>query len=297
MTAVLNEPLNEPPVVDDEDEPAVKPPRPYQLLPTVLLAIGALVILIPLYFILAMSLKTGADSDAGAGFAFPFDPAFGNFGKAWVMVNAPVAFMWSVVISAIAVTGNILIPAMFAWAVVRNWETKLFRFSFIGLLAGMFIPFVVLVLPQIKLMAALGLDNPFGVGILHIMFGLAFNSLMFSAFIRNLPVELEESAAIDGATTFEIFRKIVFPLLKPMAATVGIFSFLGSWNDYMMPSLIIASTNQQTLPVVQAAYNNALTQDINVAFASYTLAMIPAIIGYLVGQRWIIAGVMRGAIK
>ena len=291
MTAVLNEP----PVVDDE--PALKPPRPYQMLPTVLLAIGALVILVPLYFILAMSLKTGADSAAGAGFAFPFDAAFGNFAKAWKMVNAPVAFFWSVVISAIAITGSILIPAMFSWAVVRNWESRLFRLSFIGLLAGMFIPFVVLVLPQIKLMAALGLDNPFGVGILHIMFGLAFNSLMFSAFIRNLPVELEESAAIDGATTFQIFRKVVFPLLKPMAATVGIFSFLGSWNDYMMPSLIIASTNQQTLPVVQAAYNNALTQDINVAFASYTLAMIPAIIGYLVGQRWIIAGVIRGAIK
>lgn len=129
------------------------------------------------------------------------------------------------------------------------------------------------------------------------MFGLAFNTLMFSAFIRNLPEELEESAALDGATTFQIYRKIVFPLLTPMAATVGIFSFLGSWNDFMMPSLIIADTNQQTLPVVQNAYNSSLTLDINIAFASYALAMIPAIVGYLVGQRWIIAGVMRGAIK
>ena len=280
-----------------EEGPALKPPRPYNLTATTVLAIGSLVVLVPLYFIISMSLKKGLNSDAGAGFAFPTNPAFENYAQAWEMVNAPVAFTWSVVISAVAVIGNILIPAMFAWAVVRNWEHKLFRFSFIALLAGMFIPFVVLVLPQIKLMAWLGLANPWGVAILHIMFGLAFNSLMFSAYIRNLPVELEESAALDGASTFQIFRKVVFPLLTPMAATVGIFAFLGSWNDYMMPSLIIADVTQQTLPVVQASYRDALTLDINVAFASYALAMIPAIVGYLIGQRWIIAGVMRGAIK
>lgn len=282
---------------DIDEGPALKPPRPYNLTTTTILAIGSLVVLVPLYFILSMSLKKGLNSDAGAGFAFPLNPAFGNFAEAWEMVNAPVAFTWSVVISAIAVVGNILIPSMFAWAVVRNWEHKLFRYSFIALLAGMFIPFVVLVLPQIKLMAWLGLANPWGVAVLHIMFGLAFNSLMFSAYIRNLPVELEESAALDGATTFQIFRKVVFPLLTPMAATVGIFAFLGSWNDYMMPSLIIGDVTQQTLPVVQASYRDALSLDINVAFASYALAMIPAIVGYLIGQRWIIAGVMRGAIK
>ena len=295
MTTITEEPGAEAP--GSADAPPVKLPRRYNPVTTTVLAVGSLIILVPLYFILAMSLKTGANSGAGAGFAFPFDAAWGNYPKAWETVNAPTAFTWSVIISAIAVAGNIFIPSMFAWAVVRNWDHKFFRYSFMGLLAGMFIPFVVLVLPQIKLMAQLGLDNPFGVAILHIMFGLAFNSLMFSAYIRNLPVELEESAALDGATQFQIFRKVVFPLLMPMAATVGIFAFLGSWNDYMMPSLIIADVTQQTLPVVQASYRDALQTDLNVAFASYALAMIPAIIGYLIGQRWIIAGVMRGAIK
>lgn len=279
------------------EPPPLAPPRPYRLLPTTILAIGSLVVLVPLYFVLAMALKSGANSDAGAGFALPTDPAFGNFATAWELVNAPRAFGWSVFISAVAVAGNIFLPSMFAWAVVRNWEFRFFRLCFISLLGAMFIPFVVLVLPQIKLMSALGLDNPLGVAILHIMFGLSFNSLLFAAYIRNLPEELEESAALDGATPFQVFRKIVFPLLLPMAATVGIFSFLGSWNDYMMPSLIISDVEKQTLPVVQASYQNSLTLDINVAFASYALAMIPAVVGYLVGQRWIIAGVMRGAIK
>ena len=291
MTAILNRPDT------SEDELSIKPPRRYSLKTTTVLAVGSLVVLVPLYFIFAMSLKTGANSDAGAGFAFPFNPAFSNYSKAWEMVNAPVAFAWSVFISAIVIAGSVLLPAMVAWAVVRNWDSKFFKISFIYLLAAMFIPFTVLVLPQIKLMALFGLDNPLGVAILHIMFGLAFNSLMYAAFIRNLPVELEESASMDGATQFQIFRKIVFPLLLPMAATIGIFAFLSSWNDYMMPSLIIANVKQQTLPVVQASYNTSLTLDINVAFASYALAMIPAIVGYLIGQRWIIGGIMRGAIK
>jgi raffinose/stachyose/melibiose transport system permease protein len=291
MTAILDRPDT------SEDAPPFKPPRRYSLKTTTVLAVGSLVVLVPLYFIFAMSLKTGANSDAGAGFAFPWDPAFSNYSKAWEMVNAPVAFAWSVFISAIVIAGSVLLPAMVAWAVVRNWDSKFFKISFIYLLAAMFIPFTVLVLPQIKLMAMLGLANPLGVAILHIMFGLSFNSLMYAAFIRNLPVELEESASIDGATQFQIFRKVVFPLLLPIAATIGIFAFLSSWNDYMMPSLIIANVKQQTLPVVQASYNTSLTLDINVAFASYALAMIPAIVGYLIGQRWIIGGIMRGAIK
>ena len=291
MTAMLHRPD------PTADARPVKPPRRYSLKVTTVLAVGSLVVLVPLYFILAMSLKMGANSDAGAGFAFPFDPAFSNYSKAWEMVNAPVAFAWSVFISAIVIAGSVVLPAMVAWAVVRNWDSKFFKFSFIYLLGAMFIPFTVLVLPQIKLMAMFGLDNPLGVAILHIMFGLSFNSLMYAAFIRNLPVELEESASMDGATQFQIFRKIVFPLLLPMAATIGIFAFLGSWNDYMMPSLIISNVKQQTLPVVQASYNSSLTLDMNVAFASYALAMIPAVVGYLIGQRWIIGGIMRGAIK
>ena len=291
MTVMLNRPDT------PEDARPIKLPRRYSLKTTTVLAVGSLVVLVPLYFIFAMSLKTGANSDAGAGFAFPWNPAFSNYSKAWEMVNAPVAFAWSVFISAIVIAGSVVLPAMVAWAVVRNWDSKFFKFSFIYLLAAMFIPFTVLVLPQIKLMALFGLANPLGVAILHIMFGLSFNSLMYAAFIRNLPVELEESASIDGATQFQIFRKVVFPLLLPMAATIGIFAFLSSWNDYMMPSLIISNVKQQTLPVVQASYNSSLTLDINVAFASYALAMIPAIVGYLIGQRWIIGGIMRGAIK
>ena len=161
----------------------------------------------------------------------------------------------------------------------------------------MFIPFPVVALPQVKLLASIGLGNPFGVGILHVMFNLAFNVLLFSAFIRSIPVELEESARLDGCSTLQTFRKVVLPLLAPMAATVGIFAFLQSWNDFMMPQLITANPKWQTLPVVQYLFQNQFTTNFNVAFASYLMALLPTLVAFLIAQRWVVSGIMRGSIK
>src|SRR5699024_11713056 len=118
------------------------------------------------------------------------------------------------------------------------------------------IPFPVVALPQIKLTVILGLDNPLGVIILHIAFHLAFNILLFTAFLRTLPIELEESMRIDGAGTWKVFWRLVLPLLAPMCATVGIFAFIHSWNDFMMPSMIIADPNLQTIPVLQNMFQD-----------------------------------------
>ena len=161
----------------------------------------------------------------------------------------------------------------------------------------MFIPFPVVALPQVKLMAAIGLDDPFGVGILHIMFQLAFNVLLFSAYIRGIPVELEESARIDGCSTWQTFRRVVLPLLTPIAATVGIFAFLQSWNDFMMPQLVTANPKWQTLPVVQYLFQDQFTGNFNVAFASYLMALLPTLVVFLIAQRWVVSGIMRGSIK
>ena len=197
----------------------------------------------------------------------------------------------------IAVVGEILVSALAAWSIVRNWGHWQFRATFIYLMLALFIPFPVVALPQVKLTAALGLDNPFGVAILHIMFQLAFNVLLFSAFIRSIPEELEESARMDGATTFTVYRKVVLPLLAPMAATVGIFAFLQSWNDFMMPQLITANPKFQTLPVTQYLFQGQFTTNFNIAFASYLMALLPTLVAFLIAQRWVVSGIMRGSIK
>ncbi len=264
---------------------------------TLVVGIISLIVLILLYFAIAMALKSPAQTGTGTGFTFPWPIEWGNFRAAWDLTNFPLAFSMSLLVTVIAVTGEILVSSLAAWSIVRNWSHWQFRATFVYLLLALFIPFPVVALPQVKLTAAIGLDNPFGVAILHIMFQLAFNVLLFSAYIRGIPAELEESARIDGCTTWQVFRRIVLPLLAPMAATVGIFAFLQSWNDFMMPQLITANPKWQTLPVVQYLFQDQFTTNFNVAFASYLMALLPTLVVFLIAQRWVVSGIMRGSIK
>jgi raffinose/stachyose/melibiose transport system permease protein len=264
---------------------------------TILLVVGTLTILIPLYFAITMSLKTDAQAAAGSGFDWPSPITFGNFTTAWELTNFPRAFAISFGITVATVIGGILLCSLASYAISRNWEHRLFKWSYIYLLAAMFIPFPVVALPQVQLTAMLGLDNPFGVTLLHILFGLSFNILLYTAFLRSIPFELEESARLDGCSTWQAFWKLIFPLLAPMNATVGIFAFLASWNDFMMPSLITANSTLQTIPVVQNIFQSKFASNYNVSFSSYLMAMAPTLIAYLFAQKWVMSGVTRGAIK
>lgn len=264
---------------------------------TILLVLASLTVLVPLYVTISMSLKSTSQAVDGNAFSLPAPIDFSGYATAWELTNFPVAFTISILVTAASVIGTILLAALASYAIARNWERRFFRYSFFYLLAAMFLPFPVVALPQIQLTGLTGLANPVGVAILHIMFGLSFSILLFTAFLRSIPLELEESARIDGATTGQTFWRLIFPLLAPMSATVGIFAFLASWNDFMMPSLIIADSSQQTLPVVQQIFQTQFSSNYNVSFASYLMAMAPAIIAYLFTQRWVMEGVTQGAVK
>lgn len=264
---------------------------------TIVLALCTLSILVPLYVTLTMAFKTTKQAVDGNAFTLPAPFSIDGFVQAWTLTDFPRSFAISVGVSAIAVIGTILLSSLAAYAIARNWNRRVFRWSFFYLLAAMFLPFPVVALSQVKLTGLVHLDNPIGVGILHVMFQLSFSVLLYTVFLRSIPGELEESARIDGATTWQVFWRLVFPLLAPMSATVGIFAFLASWNDYMMPSLITANPALQTLPVLQQIFQTQFSNNYNVSFASYLMAMAPAIIVYLITQRWVMAGVTQGAIK
>lgn len=264
---------------------------------TVLLVIAALSVVVPLYVTVTMALKTNQQAVDGNAFSLPWPLNWSNFAEAWTLTNFPRALAVSVFITVLAVVGNVLLSSLFAFALARNWDRRWVRLSFYYVLAALFVPFPVVALPQVQLTGNLGLDNPVGVVALHVAFGLSFNTLLFTAFLRSVPAELEESARIDGASTMQTFWRLVFPLLAPMSATVAIFSFLGSWNDFMMPSLIIADPALQTVPVVQSIFQTQFSSNYNISFASYLMAMAPAILAYVFTQRWVIAGVTQGAIK
>lgn len=264
---------------------------------TIILILCTATILIPLYVTISMAFKTTGQAVDGNAFSLPAPFSIDGFVQAWTLTKFPVGAAISLLVTAGTVIATIVLAAFASYAIVRNWDRRLFRYSFFYLLAAMFIPFPVVALPQIQLTGRVGLDNPFGVIILATMFQLSFSVLLFTAFLRSIPIELEESARIDGASTWQTFWKLIFPLLAPMSATVGIFAFLYAWNDFMMPSLIISDPALQTLPVRQNLFQNQFSNNYNVAFASYQMAMAPAIVAYLFTQRWVMEGVTQGAVK
>ncbi|MBT2552459.1 carbohydrate ABC transporter permease [Arthrobacter sp. ISL-5] len=264
---------------------------------TALMIVASLTVLLPLYFTVAMALKSPDQIGTGTGLAWPNPMNWENFAAAYVATNFPRAFMSTAFVTVLSVLGSLASSSLVAYAIARNWNRKFFRGSFVYLLSAMFIPFPVIILPLIKQTALLGLDNPAGVVFLHVLGGISFNTLLYIAFVRSIPVELEESARMDGATTWQVFRKIIFPLLAPMNATVGIFAFLGSWNDFLLPQMMIADPSLQTLPVVQMLFQGEFNTNYSLAFASYLMAMAPTLVVYILAQRWVLSGVMRGAVK
>ncbi|HEY9306677.1 MAG TPA: carbohydrate ABC transporter permease [Microbacterium sp.] len=264
---------------------------------TIILILCAVTVLLPLYVTISMAFKTTGQAVDGNAFSLPAPFSVEGFVEAWTLTKFPVGAAISLFVTAGTVIATIVLAAFASYAIVRNWDRRLFRYSFFYLLAAMFIPFPVVALPQIQLTGRVGLDNPVGVILLATMFQLSFSVLLFTAFLRSIPIELEESARIDGATTWQTFWHMIFPLLAPMSATVGIFAFLYAWNDFMMPSLIISDPAMQTLPVRQNLFQTQFSNNYNVSFASYLMAMAPAIVAYLFTQRWVMEGVTQGAVK
>jgi raffinose/stachyose/melibiose transport system permease protein len=161
----------------------------------------------------------------------------------------------------------------------------------------MFIPFPIVMLPLVKQMSFLGLDNRWGLILLYVVYQLSFNVLLYSGYMKTIPETIEEAAKLDGASTWQTFWRIIFPLLTPVNATVAILTGLAAWNDFLLPLVVLSDASEYTLPLAQYAFQGQFSTNYNLAFASYLMAMTPMLIVYLFAQRWIIAGVTRGAVK
>lgn len=263
---------------------------------TALLVVLALTIFVPLYFTVITALKT-PDQLGGSGFALPTEVRWANFADAWTLTDFPRAALNSALITVSAVVLTLLTNSMVAYAIARNMHRRFFKGLFFYFISALFVPFPILMLPVAKQTAALGLDNPAGLVLLYVVYGLSFNIFIFTAYIRSIPVELEEAARMDGAGTWGVFWRVVFPLLTPMNATVGILTCLWAWNDFLLPLIIVSDPQQATLPLVQYVFQSQFQTNYTVAFASYLMAMAPLLVVYVFAQRWVISGVTRGAVK
>lgn len=261
-----------------------------------LIALAVIFILGPLYIAVIIAVKD--PSDMANVLSWPKVFRWQNFADAWTMTNYPQKFFNTFFITVVNLLFTILSNSMVAYAITRNrGKSRFFNMMYYYFVSAMFIPFNVIMLPLVKQASAFNLDNIYGITFLYIIFGLPMNIFLYTGFVKSLPEALDEAAYIDGATPFQTFFKIIFPLMKPMSATVAILSFMWTWNDFLMPLVLLSDQKDQTLQLAQYVFKGQFNTQYNLAFASYLLVLIPILLVYIFCQKWIIAGVTSGAVK
>lgn len=271
--------------------------RPVNWGATIVIALCSLTVLIPVYLAVVVALKSPDQLANGTGFELPTSIRWENFAEAWQRTNFPVALLNTALITVFAVLLTLLTNSMVAYAIARNLDRPFFKAVYYYLLAALFIPFPIIMLPVVKQSALLNLDNQVGLIILYTVFGLSLNVFIYTAYIRSIPIELEEAARVDGASTWGIFWRVIFPLLGPMNATVAILTCVWAWNDFILPLVVLTDPGARTLPLANFVFQGQYNTDYTVAFASYLMAMAPLLLVYVFAQRWVISGVVRGSIK
>lgn len=266
----------------------------------VFLVAFALVVLYPLFFILNNSFK-GKFFISSDPFALPGAETFSglkNYVNGLTKTGLLSAAGWSFFITIVSVALIILFTSMTAYYITRV-KSKVTSILYYMFAFSMIVPFQMVMFTMSSLADKFQLKNPLGMCILYLGFGAGLSIFMFSGFVKSIPLEIEEAAMIDGCNPLQTFFGVVFPVLKPTAITVAILNAMWIWNDFLLPYLVIGvSTKYKTIPVViQMLVGSNGNKDMGALMAMLVLSIVPIIIFYLTCQKYIIEGVVAGAVK
>lgn len=262
-----------------------------------ILVIIAIIFIAPIFLVLMNSFK-GKLFVSNEPFAFPSSESFvgfDNYTNGVEKIGFFPAFIKSVVITFGSVVLLILCTSMCAWFItrVKTWYTKLMYLLFAF---SMIVPFQMVMYPMSFIANTLKLDNLIGIMVIYLGFGAGLSVFMFAGFIKSVPLEIEEAAMIDGCGPIRTFFMIDFPILRPSAITVAILNAMWIWNDYLLPTLVL--NDDKTLPMaIQYLRGGYGSIDMAAMMAMLVLAIIPIIIFYFACQKYIIKGVVAGAVK
>ena len=223
---------------------------------------------------------------------------FANFIKGMTFGNYPFAksVLYSVVITVLSTFLILLFTSMAAWYITRR-DTIVCRTIYFLCVFSMVVPFQMVMYPLSKTADKLSLNTPWTIPVIYLGFGAGLAVFMFSGFVKSIPLEIEEAAAIDGCNPFRIFFLVVLPMMKPTLISVGILEIMWVWNDYLLPYLTIG-TEYKTIPIaIQYLRGGYGAVDWGAMMAMLVLAMLPVIVFYLACQKHIIKGVLAGAVK
>ena len=257
--------------------------------------------IIPIFEVLNNSFKSNAWVNMDA-FALPSAESFvgfANYVKGMTFGNYPLvkSVIYSVVITVLSVGLILLFCSMSAWYIARvdNWFAKLFYYL---CLFSMIVPFQMVMFSLSSIADRLKLNTPWTIPVVYLGFGAGLAIFMFVGFVKGLPLEIEEAAAIDGCGPLRTFFLVVMPMLKPTLISVGILQTMWVWNDYLLPMLVLDINDYRTIPIhVDYLKGSYGTVDLGATMAVIMLSITPVIILYLFCQKHIIKGVAAGAVK
>jgi len=272
--------------------------RTQDLLLFVFLCILAILFLTPIFLVLMNSFK-GRFFISDTPFALPTAQTFAgikNYINGIAKTGFLSAFGYSLFITVFSVGTIVLFTSMTAWCITRV-KSKLSSVIYFLMVFSMIVPFQMVMFTMSKMANIMHLDNPIGIIVIYLGFGAGLSVFIFSGFIKGIPHEIEEAATIDGCNPIQLFFLIVFPILKPISITVAILNTMWVWNDYLLPYLVIGNS-YKTIPIaVQYLQGGYGSRDMGAMMAMLVLAIIPIVVFYLTSQKYIIKGVVAGAVK
>ena len=268
---------------------------------TVLFIVICVIYLMPVFTVLMNSFKTNASINTNT-FAFPNAQTFTgtsnyvngiNVGEYPFLKSAGYSLLITITSSALI----LVCTSMAAWYISR--VNSLFaRIVYYLCVFSMVVPFQMVMFTLAKTANVLHLDTPFTIPVIYLGFGAGLAVFMFAGFVKGIPLEIEEAAAIDGCGPLRTFFLVVFPMLKPVMISVGVLEIMWIWNDYLLPYLVLDRTKYKTIPIhiqyLQGSYGHV---DLGAVMALIVISIIPIVVFYLTAQKYIIKGVVEGAVK
>ncbi len=258
----------------------------------ILMIFVAVLFFIPVYVLINLSLKS--PDDTSSPLSLVTSPTFSNYSDAWTQAGLGAALMNSAIVTIVSVVLLVIISAMAAYPLARITATWS-KIAFFGFMFGLLVPFQLAMIPLYTTIRDLGLlGTLWGLIIYYVGVQAPFSIFLYTGFLRALPGEYEEAAALDGCGPFGTFWRVVFPLLRPITGTVIILNVIHVWNDFLTPLLYLSGSGQQTIPVALYGFVGQYVSQWNLVFAGLVITVFPILVVYFALQKSVIQGFSGG---
>lgn len=261
-----------------------------------LLAVAALFTLFPLLMALMNSFKDNRELLINV-MSWPTEFSLDNYIRTFEKMHYGRSFFNTVILAALSVSLMILFSALAGWKLCRT-KTRLSRFLLKLFIFSMLIPFSSIMIPLYKVTLALEIKNSLvGLSFVYAGLGVSMAIFLYHGFVKSIPIEMEEAAAIDGCSSLQTFFKIVLPMLKPITATITITNVLWVWNDFLLPLIVVSDSKKYTLLLSTNTLFGQYSSDWTAILSALILAAMPVIVFYAIFQKQILKGIADGAVK